>query len=234
MFTKTLYKLRPFFQKLGFDVVRYKSLPELLAAHRVDVVLDVGANDGGYGGDLRASGWQGEIISFEPQPHAFARLAEKSKCDHLWTCHQLGLGKEIGELTMNIYEMDVLSSFLVKHDQAGLVEQVKVEVRTLDSVLANLVAAGRRVFVKLDTQGFERNILKGCRAGTDRVIGWQLEMSVMPLYEKQMLIEQAIYVMRRRGYVLWKTVQGLRDPKTFQTYEMDGIFFSNASSQKIR
>ena len=40
----------------------------------INLVLDVGANDGGYGREIRDRGYKGLIISFEPNPRAFKRL----------------------------------------------------------------------------------------------------------------------------------------------------------------
>lgn len=223
-----LSRVRQIARSRGFDLVRHKPLPDLLHLHDVEVVLDIGANDGGYASQLRDAGWNGPIISFEPQPHAFARLEKRFHEDHNWTGHRMGLGSQSGELEMNIHGMDVLSSFLTKRDHASPVERVAVEVKRLDEFLPSIVKAESKVFIKIDTQGFEKEIIKGCGAITCDVIGWQMEMSVQPLYEGQMVIEESISLMRDLGFSLWQILPGLRDPATHQGFEFDGIFFKDS------
>jgi FkbM family methyltransferase len=218
-------KLKNALRSRGYDIVRHKELPELLDLHRVDIVFDIGANDGGYATELRQSGWSGPLVSFEPQPATFSRLKQRFEGDSQWSGHQIGLGSEDAMLTMNIHEMDVLSSFLQKIETSGPARQVDVEVKRMDGILDTILGTRSRPFVKIDTQGFEMEIIKGFGARTGGVIGWQLEMSVEPLYQNQPKIEEVIALMRNLGFSLWKILPGLRDPKTLQSFEFDGVFF---------
>ncbi|MEK7950831.1 FkbM family methyltransferase [Luteolibacter soli] len=211
----------------GFDLVRHRELPELLAHHHVDIVLDIGANDGGYATELREAGWRGPLVSFEPQPAAFGRLKERFIGDAFWSGHQIGLGSVDETLNMNVHHMDVLSSFLEKIEESESASQIEVEVKRMDGILDNILGHHRRPFVKIDTQGFELQVIKGFGAMTDRVVGWQLEMSVEPLYQNQVKIEEVIALMRSLGFSLWKIIPGLRDPKTLQSFEFDGVFFKS-------
>jgi hypothetical protein len=126
---------------------------------------------------------------------------------------------------MNIHEMDVLSSFLHKIETAEPARQVEVEVRRMDGILDGILGPRSRPFVKIDTQGFEMEIINGFGKRTECVIGWQLEMSVEPIYQNQPKIEEVIGLMRTLGFSLWKILPGLRDPRTLQSFEFDGIFF---------
>lgn len=128
-------KLKHALRSQGYDIVRHKELSELLHIHQVDVVFDIGANDGGYASELRNSGWCGPIVSFEPQPRAFARLSERFSADPQWSGHQIGLGSKDSILTMNIHKMDVLSSFLEKIEESGPPEKVDVQVKRMDGIL---------------------------------------------------------------------------------------------------
>ena len=87
-------KLKNALRSRGYDIVRHKELPELLDLHRVDIVFDIGANDGGYATELRQSGWSGPLVSFEPQPATFSRLKQRFEGDSQWSGHQIGLGSD--------------------------------------------------------------------------------------------------------------------------------------------
>ena len=61
-------------RKLGIEINRYNTLQSLsarvgaqLAYNRVDCVVDVGANNGGYGRFIRSTGFKGKIVSFGSQ-----------------------------------------------------------------------------------------------------------------------------------------------------------------------
>ena len=86
----TLLRIKRFLNAmLKFDVVKYPT-PELdrrikfLKNNAVTLVLDVGANIGQYGSELRSIGYEGQIISFEPTSDAYTKLAALSKKDKKW------------------------------------------------------------------------------------------------------------------------------------------------------
>lgn len=218
-------KVRSFLRKKGYDIVRHKELPEWLSLHEIDIVLDIGANDGRYATEIRGAGWEGKIVSFEPQPAVFERLKANMASDPNWSGHQIGLGSTDSTLTLNAYDLDVLSSFLKKSEDDQAVRQINVAVKRPDAILDDILSNRKRPFVKIDTQGFEMEIIRGFGSRLKDVVGWQIELSVKPLYEGQPMMEEVISCMRVNGFFLWRILPGLRDPATLQAYELDGIFF---------
>lgn len=217
--------IRNFVRKRGYDIVRHKELPEWLHLHQVDIVFDIGANDGRYAGEIREAGWKGPIASFEPQPATFERLKRNLASDPGWTGYPIGLGSQNALLTMNVHEMDVLSSFLKKHEKLENSSTIEVEVKRPDQIIDEVLAGHSRPFVKMDTQGFEMEIIRGFGTRVKDVIGWQMEMCIEPLYENQPPMEELIAQMRSLGFSLWRVIPGFRDPVTLQSFEVDGIFF---------
>jgi hypothetical protein len=138
---------------------------------------------------------------------------------------QMGLGKEDATLKLNVAGLDVLSSFLTMKKSDQHFREVEVPVKRMENIFSEVLGESRKPFVKIDTQGFELEIINGFGAKASEVIGWQLELSVQPMYEEQPVIEEMIAKMRELGFSLWKILPGLRDPATLQAYELDGIFF---------
>ncbi len=75
-----------------------------------------------------------------------------------------------------------------------------VTIRRLDGALPAYREPGDRIFLKIDTQGFERQVIEGGRAILESIPLIQLECSLVALYEGADLIEQMIAYMRGLGY----------------------------------
>jgi FkbM family methyltransferase len=183
----------------------FTMLKRLLATLDIDCVLDVGANDGGFARNLRAIGYRGRIISFEPVPEVFARLRRAFEHDHAWSGQRLALGKETGTLRLRIPpQMTVLSSFLdLKESLAVRIEDV--QVRRLDELLPALLphAAMSRIFLKMDTQGYDLNVFHGATGCLSAIRGLVSEISVSPLYDSQPHYLDALATYEKAGFDLY-------------------------------
>lgn len=166
-------------------------LARILSDFSVDLVLDVGANVGQTHDKLRAAGYKGRIVSFEPVPSAHATLLEKAQRDFDWDiAPRTAIGAEPGEVTINVSQATDMSSILTPGEilletlpKTEVAEQVLTPVTTLDAVWETYCPPTARIFLKVDTQGFERQVLMGVEANLDRILGIQLELSLLPLYE---------------------------------------------------
>jgi FkbM family methyltransferase len=68
----------------------------LLAHYQINLILDVGANDGQFAREMRELGYNGRIASFEPMASCIATLQKLAEADPLWSVHPFGLGREAG------------------------------------------------------------------------------------------------------------------------------------------
>src|SRR4029453_18591221 len=160
---------------------------------------------------LRRQGFTGRILSFEPLSSAFRELAERARSDASWDAFQLGIGVTQGRRTMNVAgNVGKSSSFLpmlaTHADRAPdsvYIGTEDVEVTTVSAVLAQHRVDERPIFLKVDVQGYEMQVLKGCDAGLfERIAGIEVELSCVPLYQGQALIDEVVAYLYAHGYYL--------------------------------
>lgn len=168
-------------------------LRHLFELLQVDLVVDVGANRGQYADFIRRRvGYRGAMISFEPIPALARELAQRAKSDPHWTVHATALGAQAQTRPFHVAQSSPMSSLLTPSTQAtsrlaafNTVQQtLDVRVETLDAMLAAMPHC-RNIYLKLDVQGYEREVLNGALASLPRVAAMQAELSVVPLYEGQ-------------------------------------------------
>lgn len=176
----------------------------LLADLGVGTVLDVGANVGRYGREIRAYGYTGRIVSFEPLSRTQSQLRASANADPKWEVRQLALSEFDGEAEFNISSTDVWSSMLARDgrtrtDKVDYVGTETVRTARLDSLD---VLDGNPAWVKLDVQGFEMQVVAGAERTLEQVTGVECEMSVEPFYEGQPSPRQMIDRLDDLGFRL--------------------------------
>jgi FkbM family methyltransferase len=220
-------------EQYNFDTSQELRLVRMLAANGVDLVLDVGANTGGYAAMLRGAGYQGRILSFEPLSGAHERLVAVTKQDPMWAAApRMALGDHDGEVTINISGNSVSSSILPMTDShriaapdSAYVGAEIADVRMLDSVKHEFLDMAKSPFLKIDAQGYETHVLAGAASILPRLAGLQLELSVGQLYEGQQLWLDVIASLEQTGLELWAIVPGFFEPATGRMLQCDGVFF---------
>ncbi|HEV8327382.1 MAG TPA: FkbM family methyltransferase [Nitrospiraceae bacterium] len=211
-------------------------LARLMAALRafdIDLVIDVGANEGQFAKELRAGGYSGRIVSFEPLTAAHRRLLQVSNSDSAWHVQpRCALGDRFGEIELNISGNSVSSSILpmlTSHSSAApesvYLGHESAPLITLDSVAPLYLEGTRSPFLKIDTQGYEWHVLDGALATLPKVRGIQLELSLVPLYEGQRLWRECIERLEAEGFVFWALHAVFVDPANGRTLQWDGLFF---------
>lgn len=203
----------------------------LLASRGIDVVLDVGANVGQYGLELRAAGYEGRIVSFEPLSQAFAELSRVAEADGRWECRRLALASSEGSAEINVSGNSYSSSLLEMKDRhlrsapdSAYTGTEKIPLGTLDSIWQEVVREGERPYLKLDVQGFELEVLRGASASLGEVAAVQSELSLVPLYEGAPLFGDLIDYLQAHGFRLAGLEPGFEDPRSGELLQADGIF----------
>lgn len=214
-----------------FDELQRVQLPALFEMYGVNCVLDVGAHEGEYAKRLRAGGYRGRIISFEPVPTAFAELERAAADDRDWHVHQIALGREDDKMTMNTVP-GTLSSLREptnfgarRYKRLRDPDPVEVEVRRLDGMLDELLAGleEARPYLKLDTQGFDLDVFAGAGDRIGEFAGMQSELALMQIYEGMPRLPEALAVYEAAGFDVAAMYPVSRQGKTARVLEFDCV-----------
>jgi FkbM family methyltransferase len=203
-----LYRL---LQQTGFHVARG---PEpkiaLLRSFGISCVLDIGANKGQFGRELRIEGYDGKIVSFEPVNEPYQILKQVADRDGKWSAVQLAIGDRNEHSTIHVSVGSEFSSLLTQTEycidnylaDAKVFGEQVVSVKRLDDVFRDYVDTDDEVLLKIDTQGFERAVLNGARAVLPVIRGVHLEVSFQRLYEGEATAAEMIERLSGDGFTL--------------------------------
>jgi FkbM family methyltransferase len=190
----------------GYDIrQRQPNLVDFLQSRKINLVLDVGANVGQFATQLRRWGYAGRIMSFEPVSELFRLLLHAAAGDDLWSVHRIAVGASSGQAKINISNNPLMSSMAEQVDlayrsqyQMQTIRIDEVQITRLDDLATQL--ANARVFLKIDTQGFEPQVLEGAKSTLSSFLGVLLELPLANLY-KTWSFREAIDYMDKAGFV---------------------------------
>lgn len=223
--------------KMGAQLARYpdtdlKRRMAMFSHFGVNKILDVGANIGGYAMELRELGFKGKIISFEPLSATYGILKKNAANDNNWDTVNIALGSNDEETFINVAGnvnssslLNMLPDHLNSAPQSSYVGKEKIIVCKLDTVLKDYQSNGDVMLLKIDTQGFEKQVLDGAVNSLSGITGIQLEMSLLPLYSGSILYLEMIEFLKNKGFKLYSLENGFSNPDTGQLLQVDGIFF---------
>lgn len=231
------------FHALGIDVSFAKTMPteqnilrKLFQLSDLEYVLDVGANTGQYGLLARRCGFLGPIVSYEPLSKAHQALVARAASDRLWiVADRVALGARTSHGNMNIAANSVSSSLLDMHARhleaaphSAYSGTEEVTIAALDDCIDQYITEAKHGLLKIDTQGYEIEVLRGAhRSLSDKIDAVQTELSLVELYEGQALILDVCNFLKQYGFNLRYIIPGLKDPENGSLLQLDGIFTKN-------
>ena len=210
-------------------------LLKLIDSLSINKVFDIGANEGQFGQSIRKGGYKGQIVSFEPLSDAWIELKNNANNDSNWLIYErVAIGNSNGEIKINISNNSVSSSvlpMLKQHSSAAsdsvYIAEETVPIVTFDSIASQYLNNESNIFLKIDTQGFEWEVLEGAKDTLHLVNGVIVELSLVPLYDGQRLWKDIINKLENEGFTLWALQEVFTDPNTGQSLQFDGIFIKN-------
>lgn len=219
-------------QRRNYMTEPHIRLVQELQRRETSLILDIGANDGGYGKKLYGAGYRGKMVSFEPLPGAHAELCRTVSPYIGWSVgpavalssqngtavfHEAGNSTSSSLLTMNKAHVEAAPD-------TATVNSFEVRTAQLDAVAVEL-GISAPFFLKIDTQGSEAMVLDGGSKTLHLATGLQIEMSLEPLYDGQVLWRDMDDRLQQEGFQLWDMVPGFRHRKTGQLKQFDGVYF---------
>lgn len=208
--------------KRRFKIIEYCS---------IDTLLDIGANTGQYSRKMRKWGYDKKIVAFEPLRDAYSALKKYADKDEQIMAYNYALGdknmKSVINVSGNSYSSSILSilpSHVQSAPKSAYIAQQEIEIKKLDDVFNSIVPEGSRVMMKVDTQGYEKNVIDGATESLGRITVVQLEMSIVPLYENGMLWIAMVQLMESKGFQLFSLENGHYNRNSGQLLQVDGIF----------
>lgn len=235
---------------LGYDIVPLRDmkdrdfaihLGQLFRFLQIDCVFDVGANVGQYHDFLRDKvGFLGTIVSFEPVSRNVATLQQRAAEDPRWEIVGHALGSSRSSLPIHVMKSDQFSSFLTPNNSGvpdfdGLNEPEHIEtvaVYPLDEVFPVLQQrlGFRRPYLKLDTQGFDLEVVQGAAATLRNVVAMQTEASIINIYEGMPGYMDTIRFLNDRGFDISGLYPISRDPG-MRLIEFDCVMVNRAIAE---
>jgi FkbM family methyltransferase len=220
------------------------SLAHLLShLHRshTDLVLDVGANSGQFALELFNAGFTGRIISFEPLSSAHKALCKAAQNNPKWeVAPRCALGATVGSAVINIAGNSYSSSLrpmldrhLAAAPESAYVGTETVCVETLASMIARRFPGGAPSFaLKIDTQGFEGDVLDGLGAHVEQCAVVLLEMPLDSLYGGAADLPTLFTRLVKRDFRCVGLSPGHKNPRTGDAIEVDGLFVRDDSAER--
>ncbi len=194
----------------------------------IDLLVDVGANVGQHAQLVQRNGYSRRILSLEPLLEPYRRLESAAAANPDWETRRTAVGASSGTATITISADSIFSSVLTTlatalnaSTETRAVGHETVPMTTLDELVGE---DGEAIAVKVDVQGFEREVLDGAVRTLERARLVELELSPQPLYQGQMLMDEAIGRMDSAGFVLALVENAWRVPASGQSWQFNGVF----------
>lgn len=227
-------------RKSGYQIKRYPDCNydmerrmKLIRHFNIDTLFDIGANAGQYALRIREYGYTKRIISFEPLKRVYEKLEGVAQKDNNWIVNNYAIGNVDINSVINIAgnsDSSSILNMLPKHVESApesvYIGQEEIEIKKIDTIFNSFCSDDDNVMIKIDTQGYEKNVIDGAVLSLGRIKIIQLEMSLVPLYENETLFVEMIGYLERFGFILFSLENGFSNPSTGQLLQVDGIFIN--------
>lgn len=226
------------FRKIGYGIVPLWQIPTEtwfgLPRTKIQTVLDIGSLRGEFAIETLAPAFpNAKIHCFEPSPEAFPILNKNVHVSGLnIVAHNYGLGNAEADVPFYLnVDFHASSSFLVQTDanveafpQLRNTKELKAKIRRLDDVVDTLGPLPN-MFIKIDTQGFEAEVIRGGKNVISSALACVIEIQVGSLYEQTAHFDDVYSLMKELGFIFCGAFEQLLG-RNGEILYFDGIFVS--------
>ncbi len=236
--------------QLGSNGPDPAQLATFLLSRKVTLVFDVGADVGQYGRELRAQGYRGRIISFEPFSGAHAKLQKGAANDPDWIVPpRTAIGSEEGVISITASPNSLFGSSVSGSTPGSIALGVsslspvsakliaacdeQVPLVTLNSLAPQYMKRGDVVFLKVDVDGFEYEVLHGASKILDAVCGVQLKLSPVPPYHAGKPFRFMLDFMESNRFSLYSLASAFAGDTAARAMQFDAIFVRHQANAAL-
>src|SRR5579863_9627893 len=158
---------RRIYKKLPLGIDPLEDLVSRFPGYACNVIFDVGANIGQSAIPFSTRFPRSRIYCFEPVARTFSSLVGNVKRYEHITCYQIALGSKKGEMSMVPAESSDRNT-LKDQQSGGSATGVPVREETITLDTLSDFCAGHGIthinYLKVDTEGFDLEVMKGGEA----------------------------------------------------------------------
>jgi FkbM family methyltransferase len=199
----------------------------------LNTVIDVGANIGQFTYRILNYYNKPNIYCFEPLPEAYRDLVRNFRKNQNVRFFNFCLGSEEGMIDFYVNKFSQASSALkISENQktffpfTKISKKIVIPVKRLDDLSAEINLESP-VLLKLDTQGFEKNVLIGCEKILSKVDYLLFETSFVRMYENEPLFDEMHDFVKSLGFEFKTPLNCLRNNKS-EIMQMDVLYTKKA------
>jgi|TARA_B110000211_G_C13994039_1_gene515359 FkbM family methyltransferase len=193
------------------SLIKYRLAPtiehkKIIKSLEIETFIDIGANKGQFAMMANKIYPNSTIICFEPQKAPFETLQKVFKGFENIKMFQFACGSKSEITEINVSNENDSSSILnITNNQKNLypstfyVRKEKIKIVKIEEII-NLTEIKKPIFLKIDTQGYELEILKGINLNLIKYV--YVECSYIELYEGQPLFHEIKEYLENRNFYL--------------------------------
>jgi len=127
--------------------------------------------------------------------------------------------------------LPMVETHVLREPTSAYVAEETVSICSLDESVMPQLSPDDKLWLKIDTQGYEAEVLKGAQKLAANILALECELSLIPLYEGQMLIDQMLALIYAMGFRMVGVAPVFLEPETSYMLQVDGIFLKGTSGR---